>query len=114
MSDYKPNLPYNVPAKLLHATWSNVNGVNTKSFVEGEQIFISAKSYGGTEKIVDNQYVIVDTLVIETWFRPDITSDDRIQLLDDNSIWEILNSPEDIDRRHQYLKFKVQRIKGGA
>lgn len=85
-----------------------------KVFTNGDQIWVSAKSYGGTEKIINNQYAIIDTLNVETWYRSDIKSGDRIVLLDDNSEWEILNTPEDIDRRHQYLKFKVQRIKGGA
>lgn len=114
MSSYKPSFPFNVPARILTATFTKVNGVNVKSFTDGDQIFVSAKSYGGTERVVDDQYVIVDTLSIETWFRPDITSDCCIKLLDDNSIWEILNTPEDIDRRHQFLKFKVQRYKGNA
>lgn len=114
MSSYKPSFPFNVPARIVHATFEKVNGVNVKTFTEGYQIFVSAKSYGGTEKVVNDQYLIIDTLSIETWFRPDIKSEDYIRLLDDNSLWEILNTPEDIDRRHQYLKFKVQRYKGNA
>lgn len=115
MANYKPQLPFNVPAKILSATFSKVNGVNVKTFTEGKDvIFLSARSYGGTEKVVNGQYVIVDTLTIETWYRPDIRSQDRIKLLDDNSVWEILNTPEDINRRHQYLKFKVERVKGDA
>ena len=111
---YKPSMPYNVPAQIMKATFNKINGVNVKTFTSGDQIFVSAKSYGGTEKVVNNQYAIIDTLQIETWFTPDISSEDRIKLLDDNSEWEILNTPEDIDRRHQFLKFKVQRVKGGA
>lgn len=114
MSSFKPSLPYNVPARIMKASWNKVNGVSVKTFTEGDLIFVSAKSYGGTEKVINEKYIIVDTLVIETWFRPDIKSDDQIKLLDDNSDWEILNTPEDIDRRHQYLRFKVQRHKGGA
>lgn len=114
MSNFKPSLPFNVPARIMSATYEKVNGVNTKTFVEKGAIFVSAKSYGGTEKIINNQYVIVDTLTIETWYRSDIKSEDRLKLLDDNSVWEILNTPEDIDRRHQYLSFKVQRVKGNS
>lgn len=111
---YKPTQPFNVPALVLTATFTKVNGVPTKTFQDGEQFFCSAKSYGGTEREVNNKYVIEDTLDVETWFRSDITSADHIRLLDDGSEWEILNTPEDIDRRHLYLKFKVRRIKGGA
>lgn len=114
MANYKPSLPFNVPARIMKGTFEKINGVNVKTFTEGDLIWVSAKSYGGTEKVVNDNYVIVDTLSIETWFRPDITSEDNIQLLDDNSEWEILNTPENIDRRNQYLKFKVKRYKGRA
>lgn len=77
-------------------------------------IFVSAKSYGGTERIVNDKYVIVDTLSVETWYRPDLRSEKLLRLLDDESLWEIINSPEDINRRHQWLVFKVQRYKGKA
>ena len=114
MASYKPSLPYNVPAKIMKGTFNKVNGVNVKTFTEGDFIWVSAKSYGGTEKVINDKYVIADTMQIETWFRPDIKSEDGIKLLDDDSVWEIMNTPEDIDRRHQYLKFKVQRYKGKA
>lgn len=111
---YKPYYPFNVPAQVLKVSFEKINGVPTKVFTDGEQFFCSAKSYGGTERIINNKVVIEDTLDIETWFRSDITSADHIRLLDDDSEWEILNTPEDIERRHLYLKFKVRRIKGGA
>lgn len=111
---YKPTVPFNVPARVLKGTVKKVNGVNTKTFEDGPTIWVSAKSYGGTEKDVNDKVVIVDTLNIETWYTPDITATDAIRLLDDGSEWEILNAPENIDRRNQWLKFKVQRMKGGA
>lgn len=111
---YKPYQPFNVPAQVLTATFTKVNGVPTKTFVDGEQFFCSAKGYGGSERVINEKFVIEDTLDVETWFRADIRSADHIRLLDDGSEWEILNTPEDIDRRHLYLKFKVRRIKGGA
>lgn len=111
---YKPSLPFNVPARILKGEYIKVNGVKVKRFTDGDQIFVSAKSYGGTERDVNGQIVIEDTMNIETWYRPDITSVDCIRLLDDGSEWEILNNPEDIDRRHQWLKFKVRRLSGGV
>lgn len=111
---YRPTQPFNVPALILNATFEKVNGATKKVFTEGENFFCSAKSYGGTERVENNKYVIEDTLEIETWFRADIQAADNIRLLDDGSEWEVLNTPEDIDRRHLYLKFKVKRIKGGA
>lgn len=112
---YKVKQPFNVPAKILFATFKKINGVSKKVFVESEEtIFVSAKSYGGTEQVINDNYVIVDTMEIETWYKPDITSECNLKLLDDNSEWEILNSPENVDRMNQVLKFKVKRIKGGA
>ena len=65
------------------------------------------------EKINDI-YAIEDTAVIETWYRPDIRSDCRIMLAENGAVYDILNEPEDMEQRHKYCKFKVQRIKGGA
>lgn len=111
---YKPQQPFNVPARILQCTYEKVNGISTKTFTDGDDFFCSAKSYGGTERIINDKYVIEDTLQIETHYRPDITSSDRIKLLDDDSVWEVMNSPEDIERRHRFLVFKVRRVKGGA
>ena len=111
---YKPSLPFNVPARILKAEYKKVNGVKVKTFVDGDQIWVSAKSYGGTERVINDQVVIEDTINIETWYRPDITSMDALRLLDDGSEWEIVNHPEDIDRRHQWLKFKIRRMAGGV
>lgn len=111
---YKPKTPFNVPAQLLIPSYEKINGVEKKSFSENFIFFCSAKSYGGTEKIINDNYVIEDTIEIETYFYPDINSECRIILLDDNSEWEIISPPENIERRNQYLKFKIKRVQGGA
>lgn len=111
---YTPSSPFTTPALILKAEYRKVNGVNVKTFTETDLIYVSAKSYGGTETTVNGKITIVDTLNVETWYRPDITSKDCIRLLDDDSEWEIINTPEDIERRHQFLKFKVQRRSGNA
>lgn len=111
---YKPSFPYNVKAQILKATTENKRGVVVKSFTEGESFFCSCKAYGGTEKIINDKYVIDDTMIVETYYRNDISGKDKIKLLDDNSEWEILNTPENIDRLNKWLKFKIKRINGGA
>ena len=74
----------------------------------------SFKTYGGTETYSDDLWVIKDTATIETWYRPDITSDCRIGVLSNNAVYDVINQPEDIGMRHQFLKFKCIRLKGGA
>lgn len=111
---YKPKQPFNVPCQLLTSTTTKVNGVTKKTYTAGIDFFASVKSYGGTDTVINDKYVIEDTLVIETWFHPDIVSSSQVQLLDDDSIWEVMNTPENIDRTNKFLKFKVKRVKGGA
>lgn len=111
---YTPKGAFNVNAQLLKGEYKKVNGVTTKTYTPSFTFFCSAKSYGGTEKTINDKLVIEDTMIIEAFYHPDITAADVIKLLDDNSEWEILNTPEDIDRRHRYLKMKVRRITGNG
>lgn len=76
--------------------------------------FGSFKTYGGTERDVNGLYTIEDTAQVECWYNPKITSECRVYLPETHSTYEIINEPEDIDLRHQFMKFKVRRLKGGA
>ncbi len=122
MSNYKPDLNNPIPLVLLVPTYKNVSGVNKKDFPTIDEalknnnnlFFGSFKTYGGTERDVNGVYSIEDTATIETWFRPDIKSDCRIARANDKAIFDIINEPEDINQRHQFLKFKARRVKGGA
>lgn len=122
MSNYKPNLDNQIPLVLLVPSYSTVHGVDKKLFPTVEKallntdnlFFGSFKTYGGTKRDVNGVYSIEDTANIETWFRPDITSDCRIARATDGATFDIINEPEDINQRHQFLKFKVKRVKGGA
>ena len=117
MAFYRPALPFSTPMILLIPTYTKSGGVHKKvipPLEDGSTIYGSFKTYGGTEKVVDGVYSIVDTAEIETWYRPDITSDCVIALADTGEQYQIMNEPENIYRRNQFLKFKVKRIKGGA
>ena len=113
---YKPKevRDMRVPFKLLVVSeYEKVKGVmQPKSYAEKDLIYCSFKTYGGAEKEVNGRYVIYDTANIITWFRPDIQSDCRLKRMSDGAFFEILNEPENIEMKNQYLKFKVQRIKG--
>ena len=110
---YRPKEPYCTPLELFNPTYETVKGVPKKIYPErGEVIFCSFKTYGGTETTVNDQLVVVDTANVETWYRPDITSSSRLKLGSD--VYEVMGKPEDIEQRHQFLKFKVRAVKGGA
>lgn len=122
MSNYRPDLSNQIPLVLLVPTYTNVSGVNKTTYPtvqaalqnNNNLFYGSFKTYGGTERDVNGVYSIIDTANIETWYRPDITSNCRVARANDGAIFEIINEPEDINQRHQFLKFKVRRIKGGA
>lgn len=128
MSEYNLKITNPIPLVLLVPITENVKGVSKKTYPTIEKalkekdkngnsinlFFGSFKTYGGTEKTVNGVYSIEDTANIETMYRPDIKSNCRVARASDNAIFDIINEPEDINQRHQFLKFKLKRVKGGA
>lgn len=117
MANYRPALDNTIPLLLLTPTYATVHGVPTKTYPPASQgilFYGNFKTYGGTERDVNGLFSIVDTGVVETWYRPDITSECRICIPATNAIYEVHNEPENINMRNQFLRFKVQRVKGGA
>lgn len=119
MAEYKPSLPFNTVSFLLKPTYTQERGVKVKHYLPPEELteealfFCSFRTFGGTERESNGIYAIEDTATIETWFRPDIQGDCGLQL-EDGSRYEIIGTPENINMRNQFLKFKVRRITGGA
>lgn len=109
---YRPLEPFTTVMELLTPTYSSVKGVTKKEFTFVDYIHCSFKTYGGTEKTVNDVIVTEDTATIETWYRPDITATSQLRL--GTKVYEVMGEPEDINQRHQYLKFKIRAIKGGA
>lgn len=117
MADFKPATPFSTPMLLLIPTYTKTGGVSRKvlpDVANGILFFGSFKTYGGTETTVDNLLSITDTAEVETWFRPDITSDCVVVLANTGATYQIFNEPENINQRNQFLKFKLKRIKGGV
>ena len=115
MANFKPALHYTTPIELLIPTYSTIKGVPQKTFPEkGIRINCSFKTYGGSESSVNGAYTVLDTAWVETWFRPDIKSDCRIKVISTGAVYEVINTPENVDMRNQFVKFKVESIKGGA
>lgn len=111
---YRPSTPFNAPMWLFVPTMISAKGSRKYIYPEtGEKIFCSFKTYGGTETIVNGVLSVEMTAVIETWYRPDITSNCELEDINGNR-YEILGAPENINQRNQYLKFKIRAIRGGA
>lgn len=110
---YRPSEPYSTPVELFNPTYETVKGVTKKVYPEtGEVIFCSFKTYGGTETTSNDQLTVIDTANVETWYRPDITSASQLKL--GGKRYEVMGEPEDIEQRHQFLKFKVRGVNGGT
>ncbi len=119
---YKNSEPYTSIMYVLNPTHEKSKGVEKKVYptcASGIKISCLFKTYGGTtnmqssEKEVDGIVLVIDTAIIETWYNPSITSESRIAF-DDNNVYEVLGSPENISNRNQTLKIKLKRYKGGA
>lgn len=101
------------PLMVLKPKTEVVLGVATKTYEQVGVIFANVKTYGGTEKMVNDMLAVEDTAQIVTWFYPDITADCIIRT-QDGIEYEILGSPENIEMRNQVMKFKVRRVTGGS
>ena len=115
MADFKPAFPYSTAIELLIPTYSVVKGVRQKAYPEkGIRLNCSFKTYGGSETDVNGVLSVIDTANVETWYRPDITTECRIKVLQTGGVYEVMNTPENIDMRNQFVKFKVNAVKGKA
>lgn len=114
MAEYKLSGPLNVPLYVFIPQIVTVKGSSKKVYPDkGELIFCTFRTFGGTERTSNDSLVVEDTAVVETWYRPDVKSDCKIKDVDGIE-YEILGTPENINRRNQYLRFKIRSVRGGA
>lgn len=115
MRRFNPSYPYTTPIELLIPTYTTQKGVKVKVFPDiGIRINCSFKTYTGTETTVNDVLTVVDTAVVETWYRPDIRPDCRIKVLSTGDVYEVFGKPENIDMRNQFIKFRVRGLEGDA
>lgn len=115
MAAFKPSLPYAVPVELLIPEYSTKKGVKQKTYpVDGIRINCSFRTYGGTELVNDGVMSVSDTAIVETWYRPDISAECAIRLMETGEVYEVIGHPEDIEKRHQFCRFKVRAIEGNG
>ena len=111
---YQPKQPFITPLQLFQATKTKINGATVKRYSESQLIYGTVRSFGGSESVRDGVYISEDTAVIDSWFTPNISAGDKVVMLDDNSEWEVIGTPEDIERKHRFIQFKVRRLRGNA
>lgn len=112
---YRPQRAFNVAFMLLNPTYQKIQGKNVPTYAEeGDIIRCSYTTFGGTESVVNGLLSVKDTANIETWYRPDIKSDSRLKRVEDGKVFDVLGEPEDIEFKHQFLKFKIERLKGSV
>ena len=116
MAGYSPPSRFTVPMMLLIPVAITENaGRRNRVYQAKEPVFMgSFRTFGGTETEINGVITVRNTAVIDTWFNPDITSDCRIKLLDDGSVWEIIGTPENINRRNQFMQFKAEAVRGNG
>lgn len=118
MKMYRVESTFNVPMRILFAETAKVDGVKGKEFIDPEEtqddrlIFGNFKTFGGTDVVKNGVATVEKTGTIETWYRPDITSDCAIKLLSTDKVFEVIGEPENINMMNQYLKLKVKQIGG--
>lgn len=114
---YRPNeaAQMTTPMRLQVPVITSSYGVKEKSWEDAMGVIMANfKTFGGTEITSNETLVIEDTAQVVCWYRPDIKGGCRVVLLESGATYEIVGNPEDIEARHQFLKFKVRRIVGGA
>lgn len=113
-----PNTPYNVAMRLLRPTGETmVKGTPVKTWPELAAcpvIYGSMRTFGGTDSNVNGIFSVIDTARVETWFRPDITSDCRLYVIQTGKLYKIIASPENVEMRNKWLKIRVQCLTGGV
>ena len=129
MAKYRPSAPFIIPMWLLNpngpSRTTTTYGVfaldyPSEPYAEGQyckRINVSFRTFGGTETTTNGIYDCEDTAIVETWYDPDIKSDSRLAFCNGDSknvVFEVIGSPEDIEMRHQLMKFKVRRVRGRA
>lgn len=115
---YRAYAPFDVAMKLLKPTTTMVKGVTKKVYPDPQSVeevfFGSFRTFGGTEQYSNEVYTILATATVDTWFNPEIKADCQIYLCDTGETYQIISQPENIDVRHQYMQFKVEKVGGKA
>lgn len=113
MADFKPHTPYTVPVEVLKPSITSSKGVTKKTYpATGDIVNCNVRTFGGTERVINDVVVLDNTATVETWYNPAITGDCRLMI--NGTPYEVKGEPENINMRNQYMLIKCEAIKGGA
>lgn len=104
---------FTTPVQLQECIETPARGTVIKTYQDSDVFNCSWKSKGGTEVTSNGLLMIEDTAEIVCWYNPKITGNSRLINRINNTIYEVIGTPENIDNMNQFMKFKVQNIAGG-
>jgi len=109
---YAPNLEFNTPVRVLRRVETIINGAPKISWTPVDHIaFCSFKAFHGSESLRAGAVGVLDGGTVTMWYDPLITAKDRLKINDDTNLqYEIINAPENVEMRNEYLILKVQRV----
>lgn len=79
-----------------------------------EDILCEWKNKFGSEAIKAAAEQAVEPAVIRMWYISGITPDCKIMRVEDEAIFEIIGTPDDVMNRHQQLEIQVKRYREGG
>lgn len=110
---YRPKNPFTTPFMILNPMYKEELGKLIPIYPEeGVIILASFKTFGGTEIVANGVLAVQDTGEVETWYTPDIKKDTHLKCMDDGKVYEVIGTPENIEMRNQFLKLKVNSLRG--
>lgn len=110
---YRPKNPFTTSFMILNPTYKEELGKLIPIYPE-EGVIVSAsfKTFGGTEIVANGVLAVQDTGEVETWYTPDIKKDTHLKCMNDGKVYEVIGTPENIEMRNQFLKLKVNSLRG--
>lgn len=111
---YVPSFPMSVPMTIMIPEDVRVQGVPKKVLKEGDLFFGSYRTYQTNDRTNNDVKTPERVVVVDTWYRPDIKSNNKIRMEPGGEIYDIVGDPEDIEMRHQFLQIRLQRAGGKA
>lgn len=102
-----------VPVKFYECELVDVGGGRKKAiYTEREGVSLAnVKTKGGTPVIIDDAVQIIATATVTITYRPDIKRGDRMECLNDSTMWDILHV-ENIDMQNRDCVLTVRNVEG--